>query len=254
MLPKTRPSEIFNLAEQSSVSFSSEQLAETLESISTGTLYSLEGIRFLDRSIRLYSIGTSKCFGNTGQKPADENTPFRPRSPHAVAKSCAVNLVANYREAYKLFACTNHLFDHESPLRPQRFVTLKIVAAAYRIKVGLEPHVTFSNLDIARDWGWAPDYVSSMWLLLQRESQLDVLLLKSVLYLCSILLGELLPTMILTGKSIFFSISHSLGYQTSPTVRLTSLWQRLNWVGLQVTQLTIVLCNMCKAESEQSGQ
>jgi GDPmannose 4,6-dehydratase len=176
VLAKTRPNEIYNLAGQSSVSLSFEQPVETLESISTGTLNLLEGIRFLDPSIRLYSAGSSECFGNTGYTPADENTPFRPRSPYAVAKACAANLVANYREAYQLFACTGFLFNHESPLRPRRFVTRKIVEAAYRIHAGLDSHVTLGNLDISRDWGWAPDYVEAMWLLLQRETPLDVVI------------------------------------------------------------------------------
>jgi GDPmannose 4,6-dehydratase len=176
VLAKTRPNEIYNLAGQSSVRLSFEQPVETLESITTGTLNLLEGIRFLDPSIRLYSAGSSECFGNTGYMPADENTPFRPRSPYAVAKACAANLVESYREAYQLFACTGLLFNHESPLRPRRFVTRKIVEAAYRIHAGLESHVTLGNLDISRDWGWAPDYVEAMWLLLQREAPLDVVI------------------------------------------------------------------------------
>lgn len=175
-LAKVRPNEIYNLAGQSSVSLSFDQPVETLESISTGTLNLLECIRFLDPSMRLYSAGSSECFGNTGESPADENTAFRPRSPYAVAKACATNLVANYREAYQLFACTGFLFNHESPLRPRRFVTRKIVEAAYRIHAGLESHVTLGNLEISRDWGWAPDYVEAMWLLMQRESPLDVVI------------------------------------------------------------------------------
>jgi GDPmannose 4,6-dehydratase len=176
VLAKVRPNEIYNLAGQSSVSLSFEQPVETLESISSGTLNLLEGIRFLDPSMRLYSAGSSECFGNTGEKPADETTPFRPRSPYAVAKACAANLVANYRDAYNLFACTGFLFNHESPLRPRRFVTRKIVEAAYGIHAGLASHVTLGNLDISRDWGWAPDYVEAMWLLLQRETPLDVVI------------------------------------------------------------------------------
>ena len=176
VLDKSRPNEVYNLAGQSSVSLSFEQPVETLESISTGTLNLLEGIRFLNPSIRLYSAGSSECFGNTGLTPADENMAFRPRSPYAVAKACAANLVANYREAYQLFACTGLLFNHESPLRPRRFVTRKIVEAAYKIHAGLEFHVTLGNLDISRDWGWAPDYVEAMWLLLQRETPIDVII------------------------------------------------------------------------------
>ena len=176
VLAKTRPTEIYNLAGQSSVSLSFEQPVETLESISTGTLNLLEGIRFLDPSIRLYNAGSSECFGNTGSAPADEDTPFRPRSPYAVAKACAANLTASYREAYRLFACTGLLFNHESPLRPRRFVTRKIVEAAYMIQAGAESQVTLGNLEISRDWGWAPDYVEAMWLLLQQESPLDVVI------------------------------------------------------------------------------
>lgn len=176
VLAKVRPNEIYNLAGQSSVNLSFDQPVETLESISTGTLNLLEGIRFLDPSIRLYSAGSSECFGNTGNIPADENTAFRPRSPYAVAKACAANLISNYREAYQLFACTGFLFNHESPLRPRRFVTRKIVEAAYKIHAGFASHVTLGNLDISRDWGWAPDYVEAMWLLLQREFPLDVVI------------------------------------------------------------------------------
>jgi GDPmannose 4,6-dehydratase len=176
VLAKVRPNEIYNLAGQSSVSLSFDQPADTLESISNGTLNLLEGIRFFDPSIRLYNAGSSECFGNTGKTPADENTAFRPCSPYAVAKACATNLVASYREAYQLFACTGILFNHESPLRPQNFVTRKIVEAAYKIHMGLESQLTLGNLDISRDWGWAPDYVEAMWLLLQRESPLDVVI------------------------------------------------------------------------------
>lgn len=176
VLAKVHPDEIYNLAGQSSVSLSFEQPVETLESIINGTLNLLEGIRFLDPSIRLYSAGSSECFGSTGSIPADENTPFRPLSPYAVAKACAANLVASYREAYQLYACTGLLFNHESPLRPQRFVTRKIVEAAYRISVGLDSHVTLGNLDISRDWGWAPDYVEAMWMMLQQDSPLDLVI------------------------------------------------------------------------------
>lgn len=176
VLAKTRPGEVYNLAGQSSVGLSFDQPVETLESISTGTLNLLEGVRFLDPSIRLYNAGSSECFGNTDCVPADENTPLRPRSPYAVAKACAANLVANYRDAYQLYACTGFLFNHESPLRPRRFVTRKIVEAAHRIHSGIESQVTLGNLDIARDWGWAPDYVEAMWMMLQRRTPIDLVI------------------------------------------------------------------------------
>lgn len=169
VLVKARPDEIYNLAGQSSVGLSFEQPVETLESISVGTLNLLEAIRFVGRPARLYSAGSSECFGNTGGEAADETTPFRPRSPYAVAKATAFWEVANYREAYDLFACTGILFNHESPLRPERFVTRKIVSAACRIARGGAEKLHLGNVSIARDWGWAPEYVEAMWLMLQRE-------------------------------------------------------------------------------------
>lgn len=169
---KIKPDEIYNLAGQSSVGLSFEQPVETLESISIGTLNLLEAIRFSGLPIRFYNAGSSECFGDTGQEAANEQTPFRPRSPYGVAKAAAFWQVANYREAYKLHASTGILFNHESPLRPERFVTKKIVATACRIAQGSREILTLGNIDIARDWGWAPDYVEAMWLMLQK-SQAD---------------------------------------------------------------------------------
>lgn len=136
VLSHVQPDEIYNLAGQSSVGLSFDQPVETLESISVGTLNLLEAIRFMKRPIRLYNAGSSECFGNTGGQPADENTPFRPRSPYAVAKATAFWEIANYREAYNLYASTGILFNHESSLRPERFVTQKIVRSACRIASG----------------------------------------------------------------------------------------------------------------------
>jgi len=169
VLTKVQPDEIYNLAGQSSVGLSFDQPVETLESISVGTLNLLEAIRFTDRPIRLYNAGSSECFGNTGGQPADEETPFRPRSPYAVAKATAFWEVANYREAYNLFACTGILFNHESPLRPERFVTKKIVKSACRIASGSTEKLHLGNISIARDWGSAEEYVKAMWLMLQQE-------------------------------------------------------------------------------------
>ena len=169
VLSRVQPNEVYNLAGQSSVGLSFEQPVETLDSISVGTLNLLEGIRFLDRSIRLYNAGSGECFGETDGHAADEDTPFRPRSPYAVAKAAAFWEVANYREAYGLFACSGILFNHESPLRPERFVTQKIVRAACRIAAGSDERLRLGNLDIHRDWGYAPEYVAAM----QRMLQLD---------------------------------------------------------------------------------
>jgi len=173
ILAKVQPDEIYNLAGQSSVGLSFDQPVETLESISVGTLNLLEAIRFTGRPIKLYSAGSSECFGNTGGQPADEETPFRPRSPYAVAKATAFWEVANYREAYNLFACTGILFNHESPLRPERFVTKKIIKAACRIAAGSKEKLHLGNIAIARDWGNAAEYVSAMWQMLQQDNPDD---------------------------------------------------------------------------------
>ncbi len=173
VLAKVDPDEIYNLAGQSSVGLSFEQPVETLESISMGTLNLLEVIRFIQKPIRLYNAGSSECFGDTGGLPADELTPFRPRSPYAVAKATAHWQVANYREAYDLFACTGILFNHESPLRPERFVTRKIIASACRIAQGSPEKLQLGAISIARDWGLASEYVDAMWRMLQQDAPED---------------------------------------------------------------------------------
>jgi GDPmannose 4,6-dehydratase len=164
-----QPDEIYNLAGQTSVGLSFEQPVEAMESIAEGTLNMLEVIRFVNRPVRLYNAGSSECFGDTGNNAAVEETPFHPRSPYAVAKASAYWLLRNYREAYGLHGCTGILFNHESPLRPERFVTQKIVRAAARIKAGSKERLELGNIDIHRDWGWAPDYVEAMWLMMQQE-------------------------------------------------------------------------------------
>ncbi|MEO8576172.1 MAG: GDP-mannose 4,6-dehydratase [Gemmatimonadales bacterium] len=170
---KTTPDEIYNLAGQSSVGLSFQQPVETLESIAQGTLNLLEAIRFVERPIRFYNAGSSECFGDTGGKAANETTPFKPRSPYAVAKAAAFWEVANYREAYGIYACSGILYNHESPLRPERFVTRKVVAAACRIAAGSGETLHLGNVEVARDWGWAPEYVEAMWLMLQQEQPDD---------------------------------------------------------------------------------
>jgi GDPmannose 4,6-dehydratase len=175
-LDKYRPDEIYNLAGQSSVGLSFEQPVETMESIAIGTLNLLEAIRFYSKSIRFYNAGSSECFGNTGSVSVSEETPFRPRSPYAVAKTSAHNLVANYRESYSIYACTGILFNHESPLRSERFVTQKIVKTAARIAAGSGEKLEMGNIDIHRDWGWAPEYVEAMWKMLQLDDPQDFLI------------------------------------------------------------------------------
>jgi GDPmannose 4,6-dehydratase len=172
-MKRHQPDEVYNLAGQSSVGLSFEQPVETMESIAGGTLNLLEAIRFADRPIRLYNAGSSECFGDTGAEPATEATPFQPRSPYAVAKSTAHWLVHNYREAYGLHACTGILFNHESPLRAERFVTQKIVRTAARIARGQARKLPLGNLAVERDWGWAPDYVEAMWRMLNAPQAED---------------------------------------------------------------------------------
>jgi GDPmannose 4,6-dehydratase len=172
-LIKTQPDEVYNLAGQSSVGLSFEQPVETLESIATGTLNLLEAIRFIGKPIKFYNASSSECFGDTNGYAADESTPFRPRSPYAVAKAAAFWEVANYREAYNIFACSGILFNHESPLRPERFVTQKIISAVCRIAQGSKEKLCLGNISIQRDWGWAPEYVEAMYLMLQQEQPDD---------------------------------------------------------------------------------
>jgi GDPmannose 4,6-dehydratase len=173
ILRKIKPDEVYNLAGQSSVGLSFEQPVETLESISVGTLNLLEAIRFTDLPIRFYNACSGECFGSTTEEGATEDTPFRPRSPYAVAKAAAFWEVANYREAYNLYACSGLLFNHESPLRPERFVTRKIIAAACRIARGSNEKLQLGNINIRRDWGWAPEYVEAMHQMLQQDQPSD---------------------------------------------------------------------------------
>jgi len=173
VVSRVQPDEVYNLSGQSSVGLSFEQPVETMESITVGTLNLLETIRFLSTGIRLYNAGSSECFGDTRGMPADEATPFNPRSPYAVAKAAAHWQVANYREAYDLFACTGVLFNHESPLRPSRFVTKKIVETVRRIAAGSKDKLILGNIKVVRDWGWAPEYVEAMHLMLQAEKPDD---------------------------------------------------------------------------------
>lgn len=170
---KSMPDEIYYLAGQSSVGLSFELPAETIQCSVIGTLNILEACRMVSKAIRLYNAGSSECFGDTEGRPASEKTPFDPRSPYAVAKASAYWLVNNYREAYDLYACTGILFNHESPLRPKRFVTQKIVQAARRISQGIDEKLALGRLDISRDWGWAPEYVEAMWLMLQQNKPDD---------------------------------------------------------------------------------
>ena len=167
------PSEIYNLSGQSSVGLSYQQPVETLESIATGTLNILEAIRLMGGDIRFYNAGSSECFGDTKGQAADESTPFHPKSPYAVAKSAAFWEVASYRDSYGIYACSGILFNHESILRPARFVTRKIAMAAACIAAGSNETLRLGDLTVRRDWGLASEYVEPMWMMLQQESPED---------------------------------------------------------------------------------
>src|SRR5262249_6824570 len=174
------PDEIYNLSGQSSVSLSFTQPAETLTGIVLGTLNMLETLRRLRGRVRFYNAGSSESFGDTGTRAANEQTAFRPKSAYGVAKAAAVSLLANYRQAYRRFGCSGLLFNHESPLRPSRFVTRKITAAAAKIGAGSRERLALGNLSIRRDWGWAPDYVEAMWKMLQHDPPDDFVIASGV--------------------------------------------------------------------------
>jgi GDPmannose 4,6-dehydratase len=176
LLRRIRPNEVFSLAAQSSVGLSFEQPVETIESIALGTLTLLEAIRLTDASIRFYNAGSTEFFGDTGLNVATEETQFHPRSPYAVAKASAYWTVANYREAYGMFACTGILSNHDSPLRPRRFVTRKIIQAVASVALGKETKLSLGNLQIERDWGWAPEYVQAILLMLEQPSAQDYII------------------------------------------------------------------------------
>lgn len=175
-IKKSKPEEIYFLSGQSSVSLSFEQPAETIQSFTVGVLNVLEAVKMMDYRIKVYHAGSSEAFGDTLGVAATEETPFQPRSPYALAKASATWLVNNYREAYQLFACTGILFNHESPLRPTRFVTQKIISSALRIANGSSEKLELGRLDISRDWGWAPEYVEAMWTMLQQDQPEDYII------------------------------------------------------------------------------
>jgi GDPmannose 4,6-dehydratase len=172
-LDTASPDEIYNLAGQSSVSLSFEEPVETMHSICYGTLNLLECIRYRGAKSKFYNASSSECFGDVGHSMANEETPFRPKSPYGVAKAAAHWQVVNYRESYGIFACNGILFNHESPLRPARFVTQKVISAVAAIGRGALEKLHLGNTDILRDWGWAPEYVQAMWLMLQRSTPDD---------------------------------------------------------------------------------
>jgi len=171
----SNPDEIYYLAGESSVAKSFQQPVKTFESIAMGAIYLLEAIKQkqADKRICLFNAGSSDYFGNATEIIADESTPLNPVSPYAIAKGSAYWLVKQYRQSYGMYACTGTLFNHESPLRSTHFVTQKIVQGVKEIAAGRQEKLVLGRLDIARDWGWAPEYVEAMWLMLQQDQPKD---------------------------------------------------------------------------------
>jgi len=175
IIQKVQPDEIYNLAAQSHVQVSFEEPEYTANSDALGALRMLEAIRILglDKQTRFYQASTSELYGKVQETPQTETTPFYPRSPYAVAKLYAYWITVNYREAYGMYACNGILFNHESPMRGETFVTRKITRALARIKLGLQEGLFLGNLDAKRDWGHARDYVQMQWLMLQQDQPED---------------------------------------------------------------------------------
>jgi len=175
IIQETQPDEIYNLAAQSHVQVSFETAEYTANGDALGTLRLLEAIRILNlgNKTRFYQASTSELYGKVQEIPQRETTPFYPRSPYAAAKLYAYWITVNYREAYSMFACNGILFNHESPVRGETFVTRKITRAVARIKLGLQDKLYLGNLDSKRDWGYAGDFVEGMWLILQQNEPDD---------------------------------------------------------------------------------
>jgi GDPmannose 4,6-dehydratase len=184
IIEKTQPDEIYNLAAQSHVAVSFEEPEYTANSDALGTLRILEAVRILrmEKRVRFYQASTSELYGLVRETPQTETTPFHPRSPYGVAKLYAYWITVNYREAYGMYACNGILFNHESPIRGENFVTRKITRALARIKLGMQDRLYLGNLDARRDWGHARDYVEAMWLMLQQDAPEDFVIATSSQY------------------------------------------------------------------------
>jgi GDPmannose 4,6-dehydratase len=178
LMQKINPDEVYNLAAQSHVQVSFETPEYTANADGIGALRLLEAIRLLNmtKTVKFYQASTSELYGNSDIIPQDENTPFSPRSPYAAAKLYAYWITVNYRLAYNIFACNGILFNHESPIRGETFVTRKITRGVAAIKLGLQEKLYMGNLDAKRDWGHAKDYVEGMWLMLQQNQPDDYVL------------------------------------------------------------------------------
>ena len=208
LIKKIKPNEIYNLAAQSHVAVSFEVPEYTANADAIGALRILEAIKFhgFEKKTKFYQAGTSEMFGKVQRVPQNEKTPFYPRSPYGVAKLYAHWITINYREAYNIFACNGILFNHESPVRGETFVTKKIVNGLCKIKLGIDKKLYLGNLSAKRDWGHARDYVFAMWKMLQKKKTSDYVIAtgtqKSVKEFCNLVLKELNIQFKWTGKGI----------------------------------------------------
>jgi GDPmannose 4,6-dehydratase len=208
LVQETMPDEIYNLAAQSHVHVSFETPEYTANADAIGTLRLLEAIRILglEKKTKFYQASTSELYGKVMEVPQSEETPFYPRSPYAVAKLYAYWIVRNYREAYGIYACNGILFNHESPLRGETFVTRKITRAAAKISLGLQDKVFLGNVDAQRDWGHAKDYVEGMWMMMQQDEPDDFVLATgetySVKHFCNLAFGHVGITLEWKGSGV----------------------------------------------------
>ena len=204
LIHKIRPNEIYNLAAQSHVKVSFELPEYTANVDGLGTLRILEVIRRVDKKIKFYQAGTSEMFGDVLETPQNENTPFNPRSPYAISKMFAHWITKNYREAYGIFATNGILFNHESPVRGETFVTKKIIKSLVNIKFKKQDTLILGNLDSKRDWGHAKDYVEAMWLMMQKKNPSDYVIATgkqySIRYLVNLVCKKLKMKIIWRGS------------------------------------------------------
>ena len=209
IIKKVQPDEIYNLAAQSHVAVSFEVPEYTANADAVGALRILESIKFhgMEKKTKFYQAGTSEMFGKVKSSPQNENTDFYPRSPYGVAKVYAHWITVNYREAYKIFACNGILFNHESPIRGETFVTKKIVSALCRIKLGHQKKLYLGNLNAKRDWGHAKDFVEAMWKMLQKKNPSDYVISTGIQYsvkdFVNLVLNELKIKYTWKGKDIY---------------------------------------------------
>jgi len=190
IMNEIQPDEVYNLGAQSHVRVSFDTPVYTVNTDALGTLRLLEAIRTMEKPAKFYQASSSEMYGKAVETPQTEKTPFYPRSPYGCAKVYSFWQTVNYREAYGLFACNGILFNHESPRRGETFVTRKITRAATRIKLGLQDKLYLGNLDAKRDWGFAPDFVEAMWLMLQQDKPYDFVIATGKTHSVREFLGE----------------------------------------------------------------